>query len=139
MRECALIAEGNDPLLYRRKPTAIPGNAQAVVPDARPASNRSSARVDSLGGKNIPTGLEMNPKWAIFGVRTLPREDKTMFRCQECGRKFKTARAAEKASFDGCPKCGGCDIDTDPAPDRHVELRKGRALLSGGLAEMLPE
>jgi hypothetical protein len=74
-------------------------------------------------------------------VRTLAREDKTMFKCQECGRKFKTARAAEKASFDGCPECGGCDIDTDPAPKAtgHAELRKARALLSGGLTEKLPE
>jgi hypothetical protein len=35
------------------------------------------------------------------------------FKCQECGKKFKTARAAERASYDGCPKCGGCDIDID--------------------------
>jgi predicted nucleic acid-binding Zn-ribbon protein len=39
-----------------------------------------------------------------------------MFQCQECGRIFKTARAAEKASWDGCPECGGSDIDILPAP-----------------------
>lgn len=35
------------------------------------------------------------------------------FACQECGHKFRTVKAAEKASFgpDGCPKCGGSDID----------------------------
>ena len=35
------------------------------------------------------------------------------WRCQECGRKFKTARAAERATFsdDGCPTCGSSDID----------------------------
>jgi predicted nucleic acid-binding Zn-ribbon protein len=35
------------------------------------------------------------------------------FSCQECGHKFKTIKAAEKASFgdSGCPKCGGSDID----------------------------
>jgi hypothetical protein len=34
----------------------------------------------------------------------------------ECGYKFKTVKAAEKASFgdDGCPKCGGSDIDLSP-------------------------
>lgn len=37
------------------------------------------------------------------------------FCCQECGRKFKTTKAAEKASMNGCPKCGGCDIDVDIA------------------------
>jgi RNA polymerase subunit RPABC4/transcription elongation factor Spt4 len=29
-----------------------------------------------------------------------------MFSCQECGRKFKTAKAT-------CPKCGGSDVDLD--------------------------
>jgi hypothetical protein len=35
------------------------------------------------------------------------------FACQECGHKFRTVRAAERASFgqNGCPKCGGSDID----------------------------
>jgi hypothetical protein len=35
------------------------------------------------------------------------------FSCQECGHKFKTVAAAQKASFSdkGCPKCGGSDID----------------------------
>lgn len=35
------------------------------------------------------------------------------FACQECGRKFRTVKAAESAAFgnEGCPKCGGSDID----------------------------
>jgi len=35
------------------------------------------------------------------------------FECMECGRKFKTIKAAERAAFgaDGCPKCGSSDID----------------------------
>ena len=36
-----------------------------------------------------------------------------MFKCLECGRKFRTAKAAEKAANDGCPGCGGVDIDLD--------------------------
>lgn len=34
------------------------------------------------------------------------------WQCQECGRRM-TARQAEKAMFgiDGCPGCGGADID----------------------------
>jgi hypothetical protein len=44
------------------------------------------------------------------------------FACMECGHKFKTIKAAERASFGdkGCPKCGGSDIDLarDPAPKR---------------------
>lgn len=45
------------------------------------------------------------------------------FICLECGHKFRTVKAAEKAYFgsDGCPKCGGADIDlgtekASPAP-----------------------
>lgn len=34
-----------------------------------------------------------------------------MYACQECGRKFKSQKAAEKAADEGCPKCGGVDID----------------------------
>jgi hypothetical protein len=34
-----------------------------------------------------------------------------MYECLECGRKFRTAQAAYKASNNGCPKCGGVDID----------------------------
>ncbi len=35
------------------------------------------------------------------------------FACMECGHKFKTIKAAEKAAYgdSGCPKCGGSDID----------------------------
>jgi predicted nucleic acid-binding Zn-ribbon protein len=36
-----------------------------------------------------------------------------MFKCQECGRKFRTVKSAEKASNNGCPGCGGVDIDLD--------------------------
>lgn len=35
------------------------------------------------------------------------------FACMECGHKFKTTKAAERAAYGdkGCPKCGGSDID----------------------------
>lgn len=36
-----------------------------------------------------------------------------MWKCLECGKKFKSTKAAKKASFEGCPKCGGCDVDLD--------------------------
>lgn len=35
------------------------------------------------------------------------------FVCLECGRKFKTVAAAERAMNDGCPGCNGVDIDVD--------------------------
>jgi hypothetical protein len=34
-----------------------------------------------------------------------------LFACQECGRNFYTTKSAERASNDGCPGCGGVDID----------------------------
>jgi hypothetical protein len=45
-----------------------------------------------------------------------------MFACLECGKKFRTARAACKASLNGCPKCGGVDIDIDLEKGRHTAL-----------------
>jgi len=35
------------------------------------------------------------------------------FKCYECGRKFRTVKAAERAAYHGCPGCGGVDIDID--------------------------
>lgn len=42
-----------------------------------------------------------------------PRRRQMGFACMECGHKFKTVKAAERASFgaNGCPGCGGSDID----------------------------
>ena len=36
-----------------------------------------------------------------------------LFMCLECGKKFYSAKSAERASMgnDGCPGCGGSDID----------------------------
>jgi hypothetical protein len=36
-----------------------------------------------------------------------------MFKCMECGKRFRTTKAAERASLNGCPGCGGVDIDLD--------------------------
>ena len=35
------------------------------------------------------------------------------FECMDCGKKFRTVRAAERAAFGdrGCPKCGSSDVD----------------------------
>jgi uncharacterized protein YlaI len=40
------------------------------------------------------------------------------WQCQECGKRM-TAKAAERAMYggtDGCPKCGGMDIDLAVLP-----------------------
>ena len=46
-------------------------------------------------------------------LRGLIKKNRPLFACMECGKKFYTTRAAERASFgdDGCPGCGGSDID----------------------------
>ena len=40
------------------------------------------------------------------------------FQCQECGRRFPTVRAASN----GCPGCGGVDIDLDGDQPRFTIL-----------------
>jgi len=53
----------------------------------------------------------MNKKMPTTATKNKPTT--SGFACTECGHKFKTIKAAEKASFGdhGCPKCGGSDID----------------------------
>jgi predicted nucleic acid-binding Zn-ribbon protein len=51
-----------------------------------------------------------------------------MFKCLECGRKFKTARAAERAFYHGCPGCGASDIDLDTDPPRKPRRTDPRGL-----------
>ena len=34
-----------------------------------------------------------------------------LFVCLECGKKYYTVKSAENASYNGCKKCGGVDID----------------------------
>jgi hypothetical protein len=54
-----------------------------------------------------------------------------MYKCIECGRKFKTAKAAQRAANKGCPGCGGVDIDLDtdkPLPPTHKTVIGGLTL-----------
>ena len=37
-----------------------------------------------------------------------------LFVCMECKKKFYTVKSAEKASYNGCPGCGGGDIEISP-------------------------
>ena len=46
------------------------------------------------------------------------------FSCQECGKKFRTTKSAEKASHNGCPKCHGTDIDIDRCVPAKLVTRK---------------
>jgi predicted nucleic acid-binding Zn-ribbon protein len=42
----------------------------------------------------------------------------------ECGKRFRTARAAERVSYNGCPKCGGVDIDIDVTERRNALISR---------------
>lgn len=46
-------------------------------------------------------------------TRTPKRKRTAEFECMECGKLFYSTKAAERASFgpNGCPGCGGADID----------------------------
>jgi rubrerythrin len=33
------------------------------------------------------------------------------FTCLECGKRFRSAQSAMRASNEGCPKCGSVDVD----------------------------
>jgi hypothetical protein len=39
-----------------------------------------------------------------------------LFVCNECNKPFYTVKAAEKASWNGCPNCNGGDIGEWPSP-----------------------
>lgn len=45
-------------------------------------------------------------------MKTLNKQS-TTFYCQECGHGFRSDAAATRSSFgpEGCPECGGADID----------------------------
>ena len=60
-----------------------------------------------------------------------------LFECQECGKKFFTTRAAEKASFGdlGCGGCGGSDIDVYVDGATKARLKAQEAAFSKRLAE----
>lgn len=39
------------------------------------------------------------------------RKKVPLFQCLECGKKFYSIKATENAANNGCPNCGGVDID----------------------------
>ncbi len=46
----------------------------------------------------------------------MPSKTTSGFACMDCGHKFRTLKAAERAAYgnSGCPKCGSTDIDLAP-------------------------
>ncbi len=67
--------------------------------------SKTSGRVGKV------TGYTPEGKYKIQWLIDLDKS--AVFKCQECGHKFKSVAAAERATFgdEGCPGCGGTDID----------------------------
>jgi hypothetical protein len=69
-----------------------------------------------------------------------------MYACLECGRKFKTTKAAERAADKGCPGCRGADIDLEvtPGPNAYERRREARRdttfqpRAAGGIPDYVP-
>ena len=40
-----------------------------------------------------------------------PKVRIALWKCLECDRKFYSTQSARKATLNGCPGCGGVDID----------------------------
>lgn len=62
-----------------------------------------------------------------------PKES-PLFACLECGRGFRTTRAAERAAWNGCPGCGGSDIDLATRIERD-SARAAEAALAAGASD----
>ena len=65
---------------------------------------------DQAGFKALLESLVIESRKHI--VKDAVIEKKPEFECLECGHKFYSVHAAEKAAFgDGCPSCSGSDIE----------------------------
>ncbi len=49
------------------------------------------------------------------------------FQCMECGKRFRSAITAERAIRNGCPGCGGVDIDIAVPEPKAAQVARNRA------------
>ena len=47
------------------------------------------------------------------------------FQCLECGKVFYSIKSAERATEEGCPNCGGVDIDIWSPPEESTNPSNG--------------
>ena len=65
---------------------------------------------DQAGFKALLENMVIESRKHI--VKDAVLEKQPEFVCLECGQKFYSAHAADKAAFgDGCPSCSGSDIE----------------------------
>jgi predicted RNA-binding Zn-ribbon protein involved in translation (DUF1610 family) len=99
--------------------------------DARGLDNRTRLRCHQCGyiGQSAEFGMKgagavrrtMNQQNGgaggndeVLGIKsrgTIAKLRSKGWECLECGKKFSTVGAAERASQEGCPGCGGVDVD----------------------------
>lgn len=99
--------------------------------------NEDKCTVYSEKGKEMDTyGSEKEAKHRLQQVEYFKHKGArdALFSCQECGRKFYNAEAAEMAMNNGCPGCGGSDVDTY-VPDDVQHRIDGPPPTSTGLAQ----
>ncbi len=53
---------------------------------------------------------------AVMTTQTTTKKAIRDWQCQECGKRM-TLKQAERATSEGCPKCGGTDIDLADPPE----------------------
>lgn len=57
-----------------------------------------------------------------------------MYQCMECDHLFRSVAAAERATDNGCPKCGGFDIDVYVRPSWPTQMTEKPPLHKGELS-----
>jgi hypothetical protein len=83
-----------------------------ALPAGVPVPLSMTAMVSEI--RKYATG-SLHPDWVVADEGAESLEDGKGFQCMECGKKFKSVKAAENAQRNGCPKCGGSDIDLEEA------------------------
>jgi DNA-directed RNA polymerase subunit RPC12/RpoP len=87
----------------------------------RAGEKKEVKRYPGVANDQLISTFEQQSGWYLsLGGRTEEARDPKAakssglgYKCLECGKKFKTTKAAENAVNNGCPKCGGSDIDLD--------------------------
>lgn len=79
-----------------------------VVPSSQSVPRTLTGLVSEI--RKYATGAA-HSDWTTDSADSEALEDGKGFQCMECGKKFKSVKAAENAQQNGCPKCGGTDID----------------------------
>jgi hypothetical protein len=102
------IAKAKSEGAEMRRLSGIDRYSDRVLSEKAPVPRSMTAMVGEI--RKYATG-SLHPDWVVADEAAVALEDGKGFQCMECGKKFKSVKAAENAQQNGCPKCGGTDID----------------------------